>query len=247
MSEEFIKMATYVCSDIHGRQDRYMKLLKEIGFCDSDKMYILGDVIDRNPDGLEILLDVLDRPNINMMLGNHELFMIDTIVKNYTDYVDINEDWFNSWTYTGNGGMGTFDKYIHLSLKTRECILEKLKNSLVIKVLEVNGQKFHLSHASTLKGFTEGELHYSDVSHDELMHIVWNSVFRRDKRHDDISNYDEDITYIVGHVPVQRQYVDKILVYGNIIDIDCGSAYRSLESNSLGCLRLDDMKEFYVE
>ena len=39
----------YVMSDIHGNLDRFEKVLKQIDLQDDDKVYILGDVIDRNP------------------------------------------------------------------------------------------------------------------------------------------------------------------------------------------------------
>ena len=46
-------------------------MLDKIHFSDVDTMHILGDVIDRNPDGFEILKDILVRPNMIMILGNH--------------------------------------------------------------------------------------------------------------------------------------------------------------------------------
>ncbi len=35
---------TYVMSDIHGRIRPYHRMLKKIGFCEDDTLYILGDV-----------------------------------------------------------------------------------------------------------------------------------------------------------------------------------------------------------
>ena len=46
-------------SDIHGNLDRFEKVLKQIDLQDDDKVYILGDVIDRNPYGIEILLRIM--------------------------------------------------------------------------------------------------------------------------------------------------------------------------------------------
>ena len=37
-----------------------------------DALYVLGDVIDRGPDGCKILLDMMGRPNVIPILGNHE-------------------------------------------------------------------------------------------------------------------------------------------------------------------------------
>ena len=44
---------TYVMSDLHGCYDKYAQMLEKIGFGDGDTLYILGDVIDRGPDGIE--------------------------------------------------------------------------------------------------------------------------------------------------------------------------------------------------
>ena len=40
---------TYCISDIHGEYGRYLEMLEKINFSDEDKLYVLGDVIDRNP------------------------------------------------------------------------------------------------------------------------------------------------------------------------------------------------------
>ena len=47
----------YVLSDIHGQSRRFHSILSQIDLKDEDTLYILGDVIDRNPDGIRILRD----------------------------------------------------------------------------------------------------------------------------------------------------------------------------------------------
>lgn len=244
---EAVVVATYVCSDIHGRYDRYMRMLTEIQFSSTDELYVLGDVIDRNPDGIDILLDIQKRQNIQLLLGNHELFMIDSIVDNTTEEVAVDGTRFYAWTHPRNGGIITFNRFSGLEYATRKSLLEMLKSCLVIKVISIGEKVYHLSHSSTIDGFVDGELRCADTDYDTLKSIVWKSVFRYDKYNDDIEKYNKDITYIVGHVPVQRNSACEFLQMGNIIDIDCGCAYPSIESNRLGCLRLDDMKEFYIE
>ena len=53
----------YVMSDIHGRYDKYADMLELIHFSEEDELYILGDVIDRGPDGIKILMDIMERSN----------------------------------------------------------------------------------------------------------------------------------------------------------------------------------------
>ena len=62
---------TYAVSDIHGRYDKYAAMLEIINFRDNDMLYVLGDVIDRHDDGIKIMLDMISRPNIVMLMGNH--------------------------------------------------------------------------------------------------------------------------------------------------------------------------------
>ena len=66
----------YVMSDIHGNYRRFRSVLKQIKLKAADTLYILGDVIDRHPDGIKILRWVMARKNVKMLLGNHEYMML---------------------------------------------------------------------------------------------------------------------------------------------------------------------------
>ena len=72
-------MATYCISDIHGEYDRYIKMLETINFTDDDFLYILGDAIDRGPDSIAVITDIMSRKNVQMLLGNHEQMCLDTL------------------------------------------------------------------------------------------------------------------------------------------------------------------------
>ena len=72
-------MSTYAISDLHGHFSTYKKLLEKLKFSEDDFMYVVGDVIDRGRDGIKIIQDVMERKNMEMFLGNHELMMIDAI------------------------------------------------------------------------------------------------------------------------------------------------------------------------
>ena len=64
---------TFVISDIHGDWNAYQSILSQINLRDEDQLYVLGDVIDRGSDGLRILRDIMKKPNMTMLSGNHEL------------------------------------------------------------------------------------------------------------------------------------------------------------------------------
>lgn len=67
-------MATYCIGDLHGRFDLFQLLLDKINFNPAqDKLYLLGDVIDRNYGGIKILLYLMAHPNSCFLIeGNHE-------------------------------------------------------------------------------------------------------------------------------------------------------------------------------
>ncbi len=62
----------YVMSDLHGCYDKYERMLKKISFSKDDILYILGDVVDREPNGMKILLDIGRCKNVILFRGNHD-------------------------------------------------------------------------------------------------------------------------------------------------------------------------------
>ena len=48
-------MATYVVSDVHGYYNLFMNVLSQVGFSDRDYLWLIGDAIDRGPDGIKII------------------------------------------------------------------------------------------------------------------------------------------------------------------------------------------------
>ena len=55
---------TYVMSDIHGDYSSFYNMLVKINFSSFDKLFILGDVVDKGPDNLCLLGFISSMPNI---------------------------------------------------------------------------------------------------------------------------------------------------------------------------------------
>ena len=70
---------TYVLSDIHGNLRRFESIMAQINLQPDDTLYVLGDVIDRYPDGIKILRQIMQMPNAKMLIGNHEYMMLKAI------------------------------------------------------------------------------------------------------------------------------------------------------------------------
>lgn len=71
-------MATYVIGDIQGCLDALMALLNKVNFnLDKDRLWLVGDIINRGKKSLETfryLYSIQD--NLTMVLGNHDLHLL---------------------------------------------------------------------------------------------------------------------------------------------------------------------------
>ena len=62
----------YCISDIHGYYDLFCRLLDKIKFGSGDKLYVLGDMIDKGPEGIRLAKLLFSMPNVFCIAGNHE-------------------------------------------------------------------------------------------------------------------------------------------------------------------------------
>ena len=230
-------MAIYVCSDIHGFYDRYIKMLEKINFSDEDTLYVLGDVIDRGPDGIKILQDMMTRKNIEMFIGNHEFMMLEYLKEveenGYAKHVH--------WLYEGNGGQITLSDFSSLSKKEQNEILKYLNNAYMQKVIHTCDTDFMLCH--TFFNRTKQEFKFKDAASSEIDMMVWYSPFRDDELNIPYSYYTSEYIYVIGHVPTIRFGQEAPMIYKNIIDIDGGCAISAFKEGvgTLCCVRLDTL------
>ena len=60
----------FVISDLHGQFVLLQLLLQKINFSDNDELYILGDIMDRGPNSIDIYYFVQAMDNIHMIKGS---------------------------------------------------------------------------------------------------------------------------------------------------------------------------------
>lgn len=223
----------YAMSDIHGRFDKYSAMLREINFGENDTLYVLGDIIDRYDDGLKILIDLINRPNVRIIMGNHEALMLDTLNAFDTESIVTPAAIEMMMLWIENGGEPTLTAYLDDEAAwDRHAVVKAPEDMPLYAEVEVSGNKFVLAHGG-LENFSP-ERPLESYSRSE---IVW-------ARPEPERGYFEDKLLIVGHTPTELLFGEhKIFRKGNFIDIDCGIAF---ESDKLGCLRLDDLREYYV-
>ena len=85
----------YCMSDLHGERALFEQMLERIRFSDGDRLYIIGDVIDRGPDGVDLLERIMEAPNMTLLLGNHEQMCLSTLGPH--SELGARELWPGSW------------------------------------------------------------------------------------------------------------------------------------------------------
>ena len=257
-------MSTFVLSDIHGEYDKFMRMLDVIHFTDEDTLYVLGDVLDRGPEPIKILMEMMKYPNIIPLIGNHEVilmemmkypniiplignhevmglpclkFLLNEITNGFIN--DISNDptllyAFIDWT--NNGCQTTISEFSKLTTEEREMVLDYLGEFSLFETLNVNDNKYILVHGGL--GNFSPDKKLEDYSIDE---IVW-------ERPDYNKAYFDDVYVITGHTPTQ--YIEDndrpgyIYRKNNHIAIDCGACSMT---GRLAAICLDNDEEYYVD
>lgn len=233
----------YAISDLHGLElEKLKELLKKANFGDNDWLFVLGDVIDRQNDGgVEILKWLLEQPNAELILGNHEAMLLscDFIFEEITDksIEQFDEEKMGLLSnYMLNGGEVTLKALRELKNHDPETlgyIIECLRDAPLYETVSVGGNDFLLCHSGIDNFSPDKEL--CSYTADEF---IWASPKITDR-------YFDDVITVFGHTPTMcfgDEYNGKILKTDTWIDIDIGIPY----GNTPALLRLDDLKEYYL-
>ena len=151
----------YVMSDIHGHLQRFESIMEQIKLGEGDHLFVLGDVIDRHPDGIQILQKLIRMPNVTLLLGNHEMLMFGAVYKPATPMAK--RLWFD------NGGRPTYEAWKKLSLEEQAEIIYKLQRCSLNTQLEIAGKTYLLTHGSPIELFNPATSKYDHP----VMHTVW--------------------------------------------------------------------------
>lgn len=112
----------YIISDIHGCYHEYMELLNKIKFSDKDELYILGDAVDRGPEPIKVLKDIMNRRNAVFIIGNHDFIMytlmrelaVEITAENVDNYF-VADDILDYNLWMQDGGQVTAEQFRALS------------------------------------------------------------------------------------------------------------------------------------
>ena len=230
----------YVMSDIHGQYEAYMQMLEKINFSDEDELYVLGDVVDRGTTPIKILQDMSMRANVFPIMGNHDYMAYNMLAKLSVEITEQNygthltdRDIKTLTLWMADGGDTTRADVRKLTRDEQSARLEYMLEFAPYEELSVGGRDFVLVHGG-LPDFKEEK---------PLSAYCKNSMLI--ERPDYSIRYYKDKFVINGHTPTKNigeEYAGKIYKANGHIAIDCGAGWNI----ALGCLRLDDLKEFYV-
>ena len=223
---------TYVMADIHGYYDKYLDFLHYVHFCDEDVLYIVGDLIDRGSDGIQLLQDVMKRKNVVSIMGNHEYMLLSTLEElSYSDKSSQEEIIRNELAMMPIGQEDTLTDFCRLNRKEQLDIIDYLKSLPLYQKVIVTAQKYLLVHGG-LPDFSDMDIDF--YSEEELLFGP----------HDFSINHFDETIIIVGHQPtrfISGAEADEIFKSNDSIAIDCGLGF----GGQLGVICLETGEELY--
>lgn len=244
----------FVMSDIHGNEEAFDSIMKQIQLQPEDTLYILGDVIDRHPDGIRVLRRILMSMknnkmaigNLKMTMGNHEKMLLDAFGTSGELIKPIDDKAMNLWMR--NGGDITLSYLKHIRKETRREIFAYLSELPLEYKITIGDRRYILVHAAPPELYSKSDPRYKQF-HDPEEFSVWYRINWYDQM-------PEGYTVVFGHTPTMLKYNESGKIYfgdNQIIGIDCGAGLPKEGSpffsyrGRLACLRLNDMKEYYSE
>lgn len=241
----------YVISDIHGNLALFQEILIKISLKDADELYVLGDMIDRHPHGIEIMTALMRMPNAKVLLGNHEWMMMralgfprreDTSYRFWKrlEYMDI---WFH------NGAKSTCLAWSGLDAGQQERIKAWLQDLPLEYDVETEKGSFKLVHAAPLCLYEK----YGSGRPDALEYAVW------DRKTLAYLPDVEGRTVLFGHTITGKFtdcYIDcPVTPFGGggegslWVDIDCGAGLPEGDPQCRGrlaCVNLNTLEVTYT-
>ena len=231
----------YIISDIHGCYDEYISLLNTIHFSEEDELYVLGDAMDRGPKPIQVVQDLMRRPNAFYILGNHDEMFLAVMEKLAVDITEeslrnLTEDVladYQQWLL--DGGQETMEGFTKLSHQERADILDYIRCAYCYETLEQDGTLYILAHAG-LRGFEPTK----ELEEYAVSDFLWERA-----------DYDRcyfpngRIILVTGHTPTPLIRMDRkplIFQENGHIALDCGCVF----GGNLAAYCIETGECFYV-
>ena len=222
---------TYVISNIHGQYEKFKSILSQISFKESDTLYILGDLLDFGEESMELIEDLSVRLNVFCVAGEHD-YLAARMLKGFSAMLQSgaapSEDYIAEMTaWVQDGGQPTLEAFRSLDADAREGVIEYLEEMTLFEEVEVKGESYLLVHAGIANYSPDTDL--EDYMPEDFFSEPLDASYP----------LIEGTTVVVGHAPTKSGRIER--GEGSIF-LDCGAG----EGGSLGCLCLENGKEFYA-
>ena len=229
----------YVIADIHGCYEEYMELIHKINLLDADHLYILGDALDRGPEPMKVLLDIMNRKNMTYIIGNHDYLFLYFIRKLGLDLSKVEnmseEDISDFQAYLEDGGLSSIEAFMKLSEEKKQAVCNFLEEGNVYDDVIVGNKRYVLVHAG-ISGFSVDK---ALDEYDFLDFICERTDYSR-------RYYRDGNTYVItGHTPtmyINEDFSPNVYIGNGHIAIDCGCVY----GGKLAAYCIDDGSMTYV-
>ncbi|MBP5194230.1 MAG: metallophosphoesterase [Clostridia bacterium] len=228
-------MATYFCSDIHGEYDLFCRLLDLIRFSGGDTIFVLGDFLDKGAASVKLANLLMKTEGVRAILGNHEHYFL-RYYSCCAEECGENSDEFKR----------RIKEYFPYDREVASPETAKFVRGLPYYIEE---KDFICVHA----GVQMNEIGVVKPMAEQRENVM---IFDRDfKEHTKIPRLSK--TVLFGHTPCSyengtgefiktpRSSVMPAVSLSDFVKIrlDTGVSLTGM----LGCLRKEDMKEFYVK
>jgi len=228
----------YVMSDIHGCYFEYLNALEYTGFNNKDTLYILGDCVDRGLEPVRLLQDMMSRPNIVPLMGNHDLEALVILDGLFMKHNNVEKDTGMDFTemapgWLADGGKSTMKEFLNLSYRSKQDVLKYLSGFSLYKEIEVNGRRYLMVHGGLEPFSPDKKIEDYDLTDLLLARPDYEKVYFKDKY------------TITGHTPTilsQKGNKGTIIHKNNHIAIDCGCVF----GYNLAVLCLETGREYYI-
>lgn len=206
----------FIVSDLHGVYDLFLEKLKEIDFDKKiDRMFCVGDLIDRGPKSYECL-KLIYEPWFHTCRGNHEQFLIDVVLEGDDPY----------WWYR-NGGIWRE----HIGTTDLISITKYFRGTVPMSMtLETEYGKIGICHAEVpSEDWNDVKSLSENLSDEQKKNMIWGRSLVKAFAYTGTKNIDLTIH---GHSIIKEPKM-----VGNAFFIDTGAFHTGV----LTVLRIDDI------
>lgn len=222
-------MKTYAITDIHGCANTFIELLNQIGLNKTDRLFLLGDYIDRGPNSIKTIDKIIELQKsgyeVKCLTGNHEQMLLESF------FNPLGADlWLN------NGGIAVMNE---LRISKVNQIPQKYINFMKSLHFHLETDDFIFVHAGL-------DLNLKNPLNDTDS-LVW---IRSWEDHENLFDFCGNKRVIHGHTPqlksrIENRFSKFVEGLHPVLNIDNGCVFQKSGYNQLCCVDLTNNQLFF--